>query len=104
MKPNTSIANEIYKNTDNNNGVFVLPNIIYNTPLTFPISTEFHRAGQVVFQKSNAKKETNKSELTIEAAKKITFNKNVLNNIETFREPSPPNDTLILLIKICVRK
>ena len=45
-----------------------------------------------MFQKSNAKKETDKSKFTIEAANKITFNKNVLNNIETFQEPSPPND------------
>ena len=63
---------------------------------------EFHRVGQVVFQKSNAKKETGKSKLTIEAANKISFNKNISNNIETFQELSPPNDSLILMVKVCM--
>ena len=44
-----------------------------------------------MFQKSNAKKETDKSKFTIEATSKITFNKNVVNNIQTFQEPSTPN-------------
>ena len=85
-------------------GVFVSPNINYNTPLHFAIDNvdfsnntpdgknEFHGVGQVVFQKSNAKKKTEKTKLTIEVANKIIFNKFVLNNIETFQEPSPPND------------
>ena len=50
-----------------------------------------HGVGQVMFQKSNAKKERDKSKFTIEATNKIKFNKNVLSNIETFQEPSPPN-------------
>ena len=41
---------------------------------------------------SNAKNETHKNKFTIEAANKITFSKNVLNNIEIFQEPSLPND------------
>ena len=105
MKTETGIANEISKNLDNNNGVFLPPNIIYNRPLNFAIDnvdfitkpqllkSKFHSVGQVVFQISNAKKETNKSKLTIDAANKITFNKNVLNNIKTFQEPSTPTDT-----------
>ena len=44
-----------------------------------------------MFQKSNAKKETDKSKFTIEATSKITFNENVVNNIQTFQEPSTPN-------------
>ena len=57
-----------------------------------------------MIQKPNTRKERNTSELTTEAANKITFNKNVLNNIETFQEPSPPNDTLILMAKFCMIK
>ena len=45
-----------------------------------------------MLQKSSAKKETDKSKFTIEVSNKITYNKNVLNDIETFQEPSPPND------------
>ena len=37
LKTETGIANEISKNYDNNNGVFVPPNTIYNTPLQFAI-------------------------------------------------------------------
>ena len=104
LKIEASTANEISTNTDNNNGVFVPINIIYNTPLHFPIDNvdffndtparknEFHGVGQIMLQKSSAKKETDKSKFTIEASNKITYNKNVLNNIETFQEPSPPND------------
>ena len=33
-----------------------------------------------------------KRKFTIEATNKSTFNKNVLNNIETFQDHSPPND------------
>ena len=57
------------------------------------LKSKFQGVGQVVFQKSNAKKEKNKSKFTIEAANKILFNKNVLSNIETFQEPSTPTDT-----------
>ena len=38
------------------------------------------------------RKKQDKSKFTIEVMNKITFNKNVLNNIEAFQEPSPPND------------
>ena len=104
LKIQAVIVNEISKNIDNINGFFVPPNIIYNTPLHFAIDhvdfsndtpdgkNEFHGVGQVVIQKSNAKNETDKSKFTIEAANKITFNKSVLNNTETFQEPSPAND------------
>ena len=92
LKVETGIANEISKNIDNNNGVFVPPNIIYNTPLHFAIDNvdfsndtpdgknEFHGVGQVVFWKSNTKKETEKSKFTIDTANKTTFNRNILNN------------------------
>ena len=65
---------------------------------------EFHGVEQVVFQKSNGKKETDKTKFTIEAANKFTFNKNVLNNIETFQEPSPQNDIFNLMVKFCMIK
>ena len=104
MKIQAVIVNKISKNTDNINGFFVPPDIIYNTPQHFAIDhvdfsndtpdgkNEFHGVGQVVFQKSNAKNETDKSKFTIDAANKITFNKSVLNNTETFQEPSSAND------------
>ena len=104
MKNETDRANKISKNIDNNSAVIAPPNIIYNTPLHFAIHSvniskdtpdgknEFRGVGQVVFQKGNTKKETEKRKFTIEAANKFTFNKNVLNNIETFQDPSPPND------------
>ena len=38
------------------------------------------------------RKKQDKSTFTIEVVNKITFNKNVLNNIEAFQKPSPPND------------
>ena len=97
LRIETGIANKISKNIDNNNGVFVLPKIIYNAPLHFAIDNvnfsndtpdgknEFHGVGQVVFQKLNGKKETEKSKFTIEARNKITFNKNVLNNTDFSR-------------------
>ena len=65
---------------------------IYNTPLHFAIDNvdfsndtpdgknEFHGVGQVVFWKSNTKKETEKSKFTIDTANKTTFNRNILNN------------------------
>ena len=104
LKIETGIANKFSKNIDNNIGVFVPPDIIYNAPLHFAIDNvdfsndtpdgknKFHGVGQVVFQKSNGKKETEKSKFTTEARNEIRFNKNILNNIETFQEPSPPND------------
>ena len=114
LKIETGIAKEIEKN---NNGVFVPPNIIYNTPiLHFAIDNvyfsndtpggknEFHGVGQVVFQRSNAKKETEKSKFTIEASNKIAFNKNVLNNIVTFQEPFPPSDIFDFNGKILFEK
>lgn len=45
-----------------------------------------------LFQKLNAKKERDTRKFAIEATNKITFNKNVLDNLETFEELSPPND------------
>ena len=62
LKIETRIANEISKNIDNNNGVFVPPNRIYNTSLHFAIGSDdfssdtpdgknkFHGVAKVLFQ------------------------------------------------------
>ena len=65
---------------------------------------EFHGVGQTVFHKSNAKKETDKRKFTIEAANKIAFTKNILNNIETCQETAPLNDIFDFHNQICMIK